>query len=285
MSKTIKDLLQEGIEAKNNVRELHRIISQAVDDNATLDALNSTSLTAVWRLWLYVFAALSWIQQQTWNLFRKEVDELISKAIPGTDRWLANEVLKFQYGDSLDFDEGTGKYSYHEEDESKKIVKRIAVTSSAGGTVVKVAGEDAGGKAVPLADLEKNSLNAYVRLISFAGANVRVESRSADLLKVYVDVHYSAIHKEADVKAQCIEAINNYLSDLDFNGTFYISRLQDALQAVEGVKDVHFKGIEARTEKGAYAEIKRTYNPLSGYLNIDPDFPIENAAQMSFLPA
>jgi hypothetical protein len=285
MSKTINDLLNEGQEAKNRVRELNTLLTNEVNQDATLAGLNSSSKTATWRLQLYVFAAMSWLQEQVWKLFKKEVDDIISKAIPGTDRWLANEVLKFQLGDPLQFDVNTGKYSYAVIDESKQVVKRIAVTSTTAGTVIKAAAEDINGEAIPLTADEQNSLRAYVHNIQFAGAALNVVSYAADLLKLRIEVYYNALRPVEQIKSEVNTAINGYLSGLDFNGTFYRSKLMDAIQAVDSVEDVVMHSVQAKPETGEYTELERIYTPLSGYLNIDPLFPLENEEVITYKPS
>jgi hypothetical protein len=284
MSK-INDLLKEGIEAKQRVKDLHKLISDEVNEDASLAGLTSSSKTAIWRLWLYVFAALSWIQEQTWDIYKREVDEIINKGIPGTTRWLANEVLKFQHGDPLSFDSTTGKYFYADIDGSKRVVKRVAISTNASGSTIKAAGEDLAGNAIPLEAEALNSLRAYVKEIQFAGATLSVVSYAADLLKLKVEVYYNALRPLNQIKTEVNEAILSYLSGLNFNGILHRSKLMDAIQEVDGIEDVVMVSIQGKPETGIYSELQRIYTPMSGYINIDSAYPLTNEDVIRYRPA
>lgn len=276
MRQTINDLLNEGLTAKDRIKEIYEKLNGAIVADADLTALNSTSKTAYFRLFLYVFAVLSWIQEGLFSLFKKDTEAAILNGIAPTARWMAQEIRKFQHGDTLTEDPATGRYYYLTEDTAKRIVKRVAINSAGGMTYIKVAGENAEGSAIALNRDQINGLRAFVKDIQPVGANLQTVSYNADMLKADIEVFYNGLYSIEVVRSAVKSAVLGYLAAMDFNGIFYLSKLQDAIQAVEGVTDVVLTNIEARTEFGEYQPIKRIYAPLSGYLKIDPDHSLDN---------
>lgn len=273
--RTISDIFTLGQEAKSRVRELYELLENEVNEEANLDDLDTTSKTSIWSLWLYVFAAMSWLLEGVFNAFKKETVQIIDASIAGTDRWLAAEVRKYQHGDTLIFNEDTYKYDYPTVDSEKQIVKRVAVVSGVGLTTVKVA-KEVDEVPVALTTEELNGLRAYVNLKQWAGSNIDTVSYASDKIKLPIDVYFNALTPLSTIQQRVEAAVLAYLANLDFNGTVYLSKVVDAIQAVEGVVDVTLSNVEARSDLGSFSPVDRIYNPLSGYVEIDPDFSLED---------
>ena len=73
----------------------------------------------------------------------------------------------------------------------------------------------------------------------------------------------------------------DYLANLEFNGTFYIIRLIDRIQQVQGVVDVVPAGFQVAPDSMALSSFSRIYNPISGYLTIHPDHLLEDVITYS----
>lgn len=273
--RTINDIFTLGQEAKARVRELYELLQSEVNEEATLEDLDTSSKTSIWSLWLYVFAAMSWLLEGVFTAFKKETVQIIDASIAGTDRWLAAEVRKYQHGDTLIFNEDTYKYDYSAVDAEKQIVKRVAVVSGVGLTTVKVA-KEVDGVPVALSTEELNGLRAYVNLKQWAGSNIDTVSYASDKIKLPIDVYFNALTPLSTIQQRVEAAVLAYLANLDFNGTVYLSKVVDAIQAVEGVVDVTLSNVEARSDLGSFSPVDRIYNPLSGYVEIDPDFSLED---------
>lgn len=134
---TINQLLSEFYALKDRINEYYQLIYAEVNDDADLSGLTSTSKTAEFNLWMWMFAAMSVIVQDIWLERKAEIQAIADSAIPGTERWFQKELLKFQYGDTLSFDVNTGKYFYAVIDTDKQIIKRCAVVSNGGLTQIK----------------------------------------------------------------------------------------------------------------------------------------------------
>lgn len=274
MARTVTEILDQINTAKQRIGEIYTAINNEISADADLSALTSVSKTAVYRLWMYIWAVMSFIQEELFGEAKAEMQTIVDNAIPGTDRWLALEVKKFQYGDSLSFDDETGDYFYAVIDPAKQIIFRVAISSNAGQSTVKVAKDDGSGNPIALSTDQLNALKSYIQQIQYAGSNIITVSLPSDKIKLPITIYYDAITPLPTLQSNVEAAINGYLAELDFNGTFYISKLVDAIQAVENVEDVVIGSVEARSDAGAFNPVSRIYLPVSGYLEVDSGFPL-----------
>lgn len=270
MSRTINEILTEANAAQQRLGELYTVITNEVEADADLSDLTSVSKSSEFNLWKYVWSALAFIQEQIWGESKAEIQAIVDLQIPGTEKWLQKELLKFQYGDSLTFDSATAKYSYAVIDTTKQIIKRCAVTSTNGVTQIKVATEDGSGNAIALTGPQLTAFTTYVRQIQWAGANVaNPTTANSDKLDAPMTVYYDGTLKLDDIKALVQASFNSYLKVLPFNGQYQITAHQDAVQAVPGVVDVVPGAIQAKSDGGVYAAVNRVYLPISGYIERD----------------
>jgi hypothetical protein len=269
MSRTINDILADTNEAQTRVNELYAALTDAVDADANLDGLDSTSKTADYNLWKFVFSAMCYIQEGVVDEALAELQAIADSGITGIDPWYQAEVFKFQYGDALSWDNVNKKYYYAVIDPTKQIVKRCSVTSITGLTTIKAAKEVAGNPAA-LSTPELNALKSYVSKFQFSGTNIRVKSGSSDLLNAPITIYYDGTLVLADLQTLVQAAFTNYLASLPFNGEFNITKCEDAIQAVLGVNDVVMGAIQAKPNGGTYSTVARVYYPLAGYIQKDP---------------
>lgn len=269
MSRTINEILAEGNAAQAQLTNLYTQITNEVNADANLAGLTSTSKTAEFNLWKYVFAALCYIQEAIWGEAKAEIQSIADAAIPGTDQWLQKEILKFQYGDALSFDLVTAKYFYPAINVANQIIKRCSVNSFLGLTTIKVAKLDGGGNAVVLLTAELNAVKSYTNQIQWSGSNVQVISFDADLVNIPMTVYYNGVIKLVDIKPLVQAAFDGYLANLPFNGQYSITKHIDAVQAVLNVNDVIVGSPQGKSSVGTYGPILRIYNPVSGYIKRD----------------
>jgi hypothetical protein len=149
-------------------------------------------------------------------------------------------------------------------------VARCSVTESADrrNVLVKVA-KSVSGVLSPLTDEERNALTSYVGVIQFAGIPIQVISLNADRLRVGAQVYYNGQYVESVVKAKVIQAVNDFLANLDFNSTVKLTALVDAIQRVEGVDDVKLVEVKGRAQQdslNAAPAFDRQYVAAAGYL-------------------
>lgn len=273
------------------LQEIQAEIFSAKDNEPALAELNSTSKTAIWRLWIYITSFAIWSLEKIFDQHKKEVDFRLSELKPHTARWYRNKALAFQYGFDLQKDsdifDNTGKTE--DEINTSKIVKYSAVIESKneGRLIMKIATEK-GGKLQPISPSEKQAFEAYIAEIKDAGVRLSVVNYPPDILRLKMKVVYNPL--VLNNSGQSIlsgqkpveEAINTYLKNLPFNGELVLAHLIDALQKAEGVKIPHLILAESKSIKsdglyGDFEPIEISKIPVSGY------FVIENFNQISYI--
>lgn len=287
MARTFKEIYDSLIIEKQSQSTLNALQPNIDDSQTLLSDVTSPSKVADWRLWLCVVAAAMMVHEQLWDVAKSVLQDIADRAVAGTTRWYQEQCFKFQYGDPLQWINGT--YQYSPIDESKQIIKRAAVTEASGTVVIKVAKLN-GTTVVPLdyptpspVGAEYIAFKAYIHQIKYAGTATLIVSSDADLLKVGYKIYYDPLVLKANGESLAIpgtypveDAINTYITNLPFNGELQLSSLTDAVQAVAGVGDAVLLVAEYKYGANPYIAINDTYNSYAGYMNIDPMFPLNS---------
>lgn len=228
MARSVSTIKQEMIDYKNS--------------QSSLDNLNSTSQTAIWNLLFYVVAVAIYTFEVLLDLFKTEVETTVAQAVPNTASWFQAKVLEFQYGDNITLQNFVPIYDPVNTD--NQIITRCSIKETVNGLIqVKVA---KGTVLEPLTSLEQSALKSYLKTIAYAGAKINVISQDADKVYIAADIYFDAEYILADLKTNVFAAINNYLNNIEFDGTFRKSKLEDAIQSVTGIIDVNIIDIKIR---------------------------------------
>ncbi|MDT8337180.1 MAG: hypothetical protein RQ856_05055 [Candidatus Izemoplasmatales bacterium] len=173
------------------------------------------------------------------------------------------------------------KFQYNTIDVSKQIIKRAAVIEGAGQVRLKVAKLDGNNLPIPLTLSELNAFQNYINKIKFAGTDITITSRTSDLLKLQMDVFYDPLVIDANgglINNPAIKpvevAINDFISNLSFNGKLVLTSLVDAVQQVNGVNNPVLISAEAKFGQLNYTPINVDYTADAGHLKIDAAFPL-----------
>jgi hypothetical protein len=256
------------------IQQIYDVIEQEKNSKPELASLNSPSQTAVYKVWMWVIAACQWILEVLWDKQVEFMLALIANSVVGSLFWYRKKALEFQWNPSvsyyINFDEN-GIPIYNELVIADRIVKYAAAVDSFNGLVVVKAAKDLNGTPVPLDASELLSFKDYMLSIKFAGTKLQCISFSPDLIRAFMKVYYDPISNLAVVKQNVENAANQYLKNLPFNGIFYIERLQDAIQKVEGVVSVEMVNVEANLGTTTIYPINRYYRTVAGYAVFDPN--------------
>lgn len=266
----LDDVFGVMVESKERVIELHNNILDDTLTDPQLTQLTSTSRTAIWRLWAFITAVCIWIHEYVWSLYQKEIQTIADSAIPNTAAWLQKQVLLFQYGHDLLFENYRPYYTTI--DLSARIVARAAVIDSVP-AVVKVA-KMSGSTLSPLSNTELTALGFYIDQIKPVGTPIQLLSLNPDKIKIVAEVHYKGLLSSSAVKQQVELSINNYLANLPFDGRLYLSELQDAIQSVQGIVDVYLAYVGFQIGLLPYEQITREHQTYAGYCEIDAANPL-----------
>ena len=104
-----------------------------------------------------------------------------------------------------------------------------------------------------------------------AGTFINVTSLPADLIIMDYKFTYNGQIPLAVFKSQIIAAVQYYLYNLPFDGTFNVLHLEDAIQSVQGLVTAARGHIYANN-----VAIDTIYRANSGYMELDPNSALFN---------
>ena len=258
--------------------EIQNEIILAVQADPTLIGLTSPSSVAIWRLWAFVVASSMEVQEQLWDVFKADLEQIAREAVPGTADWLQNRVLEFQYDATNPqvISVVNGKATYPTIDASLRIITRAAIKEQSNGrTLVKVAKDDGAGGLIPLTTIEENALISYLDAIGFVGIPIDTSTQFPDRLRFQGEIFYNGQYVETTVKTNVIAAINAYLKSIsldEFDGKVVREQIIDAIQAVAGVTGIDTLNVSliGRPSSvpltGSVVTITREYETAAGYI-------------------
>jgi hypothetical protein len=157
------------------------------------------------------------------EMFRIEVENRIKAAIPGTVAWYHNLVMNFEYN-------------------GEQIINYCAVTEEFPWLRIKVNTANHG--VIGKESDEMIALRSYLSKNKFAGTQINLTSELPETIEITMTVWLSASKYSGgggnlvtgDKSVE--QAIDDYLAGILYSGTFYKSKVVDAVQLVDGVSDV-----------------------------------------------
>lgn len=232
---------------------------------------------------LYVIAVAIYALEVIFDNHVSEVDTLISNQSPHTLKWYVYKVLDYREGQVLvedtDYysdvkDDGT-TYS-DEEIEVTQIVKYASAVEDDGVLYIKVAGDDGSGNKEPLSDEQLIGLTSYVKEVKDAGVSVDFINEAGAYLRLELDIYYNpqilnANGEDASGDKVINNAIEEYITSLDFNGEYRNITLVDKLQAVSGVEIPELKLAEQSYGGVSYETVNAFVVPRPGYYQFNED--------------
>lgn len=281
---TVNEIIAQFNTARDRVNEIYALMNnQQTAEGATLAGLNSASKTSRFNLWKYVCAFVMYIQQQLWGEAKAELTEIRNSGIAANKAWFAREWKKFQYGDALLVNDDTGKYYYAVEDDTKKIIKKLAIIQGINNWILRVAKQDGSGNNIALTSPELVAFREFIDLTQPTGPKIPVVSLPPDQIDVRFNVFYNPLKPVSEVRALVEAAYLAYLDEIDIEGdsVYYISRHIDKLQAVADVDDVELISCQAKPDGEAYSAVTRIYTPVSGYIIKDPALALTTAITLT----
>ncbi len=255
----IKKLITDAFLSDSNLRKAYGIkVGDKWDD--------TFSSVSVENIIIYIFSACTYMLEQMFENFKNDVDNLVTSNIVPTVRWYHSQALKFQLGDKLEYDEEKQAYDYPVNDEQKKIIKYAAVRD-AGNTIEMLVSKDDGGHPVMLSNSDLIAFKHYMSQVKIAGVLLNIQSLPADSIrieaKIFIDPQILRTDgtRIIDGKSVVIDAINEYLKNIVYGGTYNKTRCVDAIQRVEGVLDIELIQVSAKSS----SELKYTIISTNNY--------------------
>lgn len=239
MARTIQEIkktMTDAFMADPVIREQYGL----AEGNTFAGSFSSVSLESIL---FFIVAACCHVMECLFDRHREDVDDKISRAVVASVPWYYKIARQFQYGDALVFDDATSQFRYSSVDESKRLVRYVAVRDR--GTSIQIlVSTDKDGTPEPLSNDVLTAFKQYMNRVKIAGIVLNVRSLPADKIQVRATVQVDPIvisttgTRNSDGSRPVETAVNNYLRNITYGGTFNKTKLVDAIQGVEGVLDV-----------------------------------------------
>lgn len=266
-------------------RQVNTIL--AAMQTALVSAASLVGLTIVPTNWsktdyksliLYIQAAAQAVQEQLYDSFTTDVENIALVLPPQSSPWFQNQMINvFEYDATavpvVQLDETTSFVPiYPNPNPTFNIIKYCSVIPGIFGSVgIKIAG------AGP-SQITGTALAAAQQFINTAGSpgiRYSVTSGISDKLYMQLDVYYNALFA-AVIQTNVISAINLYLQSIPFNGVVTVSKLQEAILSVDGVLDCVLINAQARANSTTVLmgtnlvinslEVSRNWQTQAGYI-------------------
>ena len=230
-------------------------VQQATE--TSLSTLNSPSKVGIYTLWKFITSAIINYTEQLWDFYKSDLEAIVTAAPVGSAAWLQSEILKFQYltgvPQVLEVDSNYA-VNYETIDPTLRIITRCAIVRTGQRKIlIKVAVDD---PPVAMGATPLLELYGYADYKMNAGVNYYISSDDADEIYLVSDIYYDGQYAST-IETSVIDAINNYLANIDFNGEITILKLTDAIQSVVGVSDILIHDLAIRSNATAFAN--KTY--------------------------
>lgn len=275
MARSIDEIYDAIITEKETFPSLTGLEPAPDDSQTFLADLTSNSKVAIWRLWYRAVAVAINVHEILFDVFEAEVEIRGDELITGTTLWYAGEVLLFQNGDALVFNNTTRLFEYNPVIEANQIIKRVAVIDTGAQVRIKVA-KLVANKPAPLTASELTAFETYLSQIKFAGTSTAVTSADPDDFIVDAKIRYEAQVLAADGSLlsdpgtfPVIDAIEAFVENIPFNGILNLTSLVDAIQLADGVLDIILNSASAKFGLLPFTEINDNYIPDAGHLLLD----------------
>lgn len=282
MARSIGTIYNLLIQAKENQEDLDGLApGQETFSNLRDDHTNNPSAVAIWRVWLYIVAVLTHINDLLFDKYQEDVDAKIKTSRWATFEFLQDKALAFQNGDSLIWN--GSQFVYPAIDEAAQIVKRAAVVPAGNRILFKVAKLDGNDEPTPLTSGEKTSFTAYINDLVYPGTQYSVISEDSDELKLDLDIVFDPLVLNPDGSLisdntvfPVVEAINGYVGNLPFNGVINLTALVDAIQAAQGVVDPVLNSAFSKYGGLAYIPADKNIVPNAGHAKLNESDSVIN---------
>lgn len=246
--------------------------------NAFLFPENGGSMVGVFNLIIYVVALAMYTHEVMIDILKSEIQAIADSAPSGNAKWLQAQILKFQYGHVIQLVDFVPKYATVVE--AAKIVTKCSVKQLSSGVVAIKVAKGVSPSLTPLSAAELSALKDYYfgtstsEGIGFAGVRAAFINLNPDRMRVEATVYFKGQYVEATVKAAVITAIETFFGSFQneaFDGTVFIIKLIDAIQAVDGVSRVTLTSVKAREATVPLAsatviDFQGYYSTVAGYL-------------------
>ena len=259
----IKQSMTDAFMADATIKERYGLR----DGDTFNGSFSSVSLESIL---FFIVASCCHVLEVIFDQFKSDVDVKINRAVVASVPWYYKIARAFQYGDALTFNDATQQYEYAIIDESKQLVKYVAVRDR-GASIQILASGVKNGRPEVLSEAVLTAFKQYMNRVKIAGIVLSVNSLPSDMVSIVAKVTIDPLVIDqtglriSDGSYAVENAINDYLANIVYGGTFNKTKLVDAIQLVEGVIDVELVKCSYSTDGANYIEITgNNYTSMGG---------------------
>jgi hypothetical protein len=278
-----EDYKKLAITAKDDVKAIREEVYSELTSDATLNLMNSSSDPALWELYADVISFVFYLLHSLWTVYEQRLKSAAAAAIAHNSYWYALRSTEFQLGDTLTVINGAVVYPVV--DTTKRIIAAAAVKDGDQGSLIIKVAKKPNTALEPLTPVELAAFEGYVNGFKDAGVDTLVISQNPDVLKLELIIYYNPIVLVSALQTEVEAAIVDYIENLPFDGIFRRTKLIDAIQSIEEIKDIQITTCEASvayTSSPNYMPIEVFYETLAGYIVIDTNYPL--SGQINYVP-
>jgi hypothetical protein len=280
MARSVKYWYDYMIAEKTTMASLNALQPVIDDAQTLLTDVTTTSRVARWRLWLWIVATCAYSLDVVFDLAIITLEALAKRSRFGTLPWYIQQAYEFQYGDTLVY--VNNEYKYATFNPAVQIIKRAASQENGNTVNIKLAKLVAG---IPtkLTVPEKAAATTYFQLIKPAGVTLNIISDDPDEIILNIKVNFDALLLDATGQLlstpgtyPVINAINNFLNNVIFDGTLELCNLIDEIQKTTGVKSAYMLSASGRYGANPFVVFPERYYPNAGHMKIHPTNPLSS---------
>jgi hypothetical protein len=209
------------------------------------------------------------------KIVSKNAENSRPQNLPNTIEWLLN----FHDGLPLVWNDGEFKYDLTNvvDADVRKIISQCAILESNDGTLVIKVARKVGASLEPLLADQLGRLQAYAKDKKVPGVELQFINKEADQLKaklkVFVDPQMIDLTtgRQLNVSETIYpvkDAINEYLTKLEFNGAFVTNFFTRAIEDKDGINLVNVEAIQWKFDALDFADLKNYQVPESGHYKL-----------------
>jgi hypothetical protein len=269
--RTIDTIFQELLTEKISYTYLTDLNTDITDENTLAAALDNTKV-AEWVLWLYSTAVAIHLAEVGLQTGIDDINTILENKQVLNEQWYIAKAKEFQFGDTLLIDSVTYQPSYATVDEAAQIIGSATIRTVANQLQLKVRRTDSD----ILSGAEKTAFEGYMNAIKAAGTRIRVDNFAADEVTLNMTILYKGSEDLTTLQSTVESTINDYLDNIEFDSSIYMSSIIDALQAIDGVIDPRLDSASAIDSLGNETSFTHEYSTNAGYATINSSTPLSS---------
>lgn len=271
--RSIDEIFQELLNEKQNLSNLDSLDPNTIADEQTLINQMDSGYSPEWVLWLYNQAVQIHLTEYSIQTAVNEINNALQEKVTPTAQWYVEQVLKFQYGDTLIIDSETYKPKYSTINETNQIIESATTLETQNRLNIKV--KRTGGSL--LSSDEKDSLQSYINSIKAAGTQIVIENYNPDQVTINATIIYKSSADKNQVQSNIESVINDYLNNIRFDSKFITSDLEKRIfNEVDNVRDFRFDESTVVNDLNTTTNFLHEVQFLAGHGVIDSNNPLSD---------